>query len=143
MLRRSCMVVADFARCSQSFKTCSFPRFGIVFDRYAGFLIVLLIVGLCYLVGFYLTFSFEELPIRTCLVIPFAQLAVTDRLWFQVVSNVQSVMEQQYTGDITIVPRIRLQDYLNIVNNPTPEYLRHSQQIGQLTAWKRKAWGGC
>lgn len=54
----------------------------------------------------------------------------------KLVSNIQSVMSQKYTGDITLVPRIRKRDYLNIANNPTAEYLLHAQKIGQLTVWK-------
>lgn len=38
-------------------------------------------------------------------------------------SIIPTAFNQDYMGDITIVPHICLRDYLNMVSNPTPELI--------------------
>lgn len=44
-------------------------------------------------------------------------------------------MSQRYYGDITIVPDLDVDDYLNIVTNPTVEFLVNATLKGERATW--------
>ena len=48
-----------------------------------------------------------------------------------------SIFNQQYTGDINILPDIRPSEYLNMMMNPTPEFLLKAIVAGERAAWPR------
>ncbi|KAF8950883.1 hypothetical protein BGZ52_001188 [Haplosporangium bisporale] len=54
------------------------------------------------------------------------------------IHKVQAIMSQRYYGDITIVPDMGVEDYLNIVSNPTPDSLMASTLKGEKATWPRK-----
>ncbi|KAK3701688.1 Lipase 5 [Vermiconidia calcicola] len=45
-----------------------------------------------------------------------------------------SVLDQRYTGDITIYPKWDLARYWACLSNPTPEFLREAQRLGEQAA---------
>ncbi|KAF9182646.1 hypothetical protein BGZ51_004532, partial [Haplosporangium sp. Z 767] len=49
--------------------------------------------------------------------------------------KVQAIMSQRYYGDITIVPSFGVDDYLNIVSNPTNEFLMNATLKGERATW--------
>ncbi|KAF9108666.1 hypothetical protein BGX27_008266 [Mortierella sp. AM989] len=51
--------------------------------------------------------------------------------------KVQAIMSQRYYGDITIVPSIGPEDYLNIVSNPTVEFLAKAMLKGERATWPK------
>ncbi|KAF9380529.1 hypothetical protein CPB97_008280 [Podila verticillata] len=51
------------------------------------------------------------------------------------IHKVQAIMSQRYYGDITIVPDMGVEDYLNIVSNPTPDSLMASTLKGEKATW--------
>jgi hypothetical protein len=48
-----------------------------------------------------------------------------------------SVFNQQYTGDINIFPEIEPTDYLFMMANPTPDFMRRSTAIGERATWPK------
>ena len=48
-----------------------------------------------------------------------------------------SVFSQQYTGDINIFPEIEKREYISMLANPTPEFMRHSTAIGEKATWPK------
>jgi hypothetical protein len=46
--------------------------------------------------------------------------------------RVQNVLSQKYDGDITIVPDVKLRDYLQLISNPSRETLWDSVVRGML-----------
>jgi TAG lipase/steryl ester hydrolase/phospholipase A2/LPA acyltransferase len=48
-----------------------------------------------------------------------------------------SVFNQQYTGDINILPEIEPTDLLFMMANPTPEFMRRSSAIGERATWPK------
>ncbi|KAF9169552.1 hypothetical protein BGX21_007715 [Mortierella sp. AD011] len=55
----------------------------------------------------------------------------------ELIHKVQSIMSQQYYGDITIVPSISAEDYLNIVSNPNVDFLEHATLKGERATWPK------
>lgn len=53
--------------------------------------------------------------------------------------KVQAIMAQRYYGDITIVPDLGVDDYLNIVSNPTVEFLVNATLKGERATWPSKS----
>ncbi|KAG0060512.1 hypothetical protein BGZ89_012207 [Linnemannia elongata] len=51
--------------------------------------------------------------------------------------KVQAIMAQRYYGDITIVPDLGVDDYLNIVSNPTVEFLVNATLKGERATWPK------
>src|SRR5690554_7111724 len=49
--------------------------------------------------------------------------------------KVQAIMSQRYYGDITIVPSFGVDDYLNIVSNPTDDFLMNATLKGERATW--------
>ncbi|KAG0248541.1 hypothetical protein BG011_010168 [Mortierella polycephala] len=49
--------------------------------------------------------------------------------------KVQAIMSQRYYGDITIVPSFGVDDYLNIVSNPTNDFLMNATLKGERATW--------
>ncbi|KAG0069139.1 hypothetical protein BGZ92_004733 [Podila epicladia] len=49
----------------------------------------------------------------------------------------QAIMSQRYYGDITIVPDMGMEDYLNIVSNPTQDSLIASTLKGEKATWPK------
>ena len=45
------------------------------------------------------------------------------------------VLSQTYSGDITIVPDISLDDYRRLLSNPTPEWIRQAMYRSQRSTW--------
>ena len=48
-------------------------------------------------------------------------------------------MSQRYYGDITIVPNLGVEDYLNIVSNPTIDFLVDATLKGERATWPSKS----
>jgi predicted acylesterase/phospholipase RssA len=51
--------------------------------------------------------------------------------------KLQNVLTQRYYGDITIVPKVSLMDYVNVLSNPSRDYLLESIYRGVFNL-KRK-----
>jgi len=48
-----------------------------------------------------------------------------------------SVFNQQYTGDINILPEIKSTEYFHMMMNPTPEFMVQSMMAGERATWPR------
>ncbi|KAF9920230.1 hypothetical protein FBU30_009976 [Linnemannia zychae] len=53
------------------------------------------------------------------------------------IQKAQAIMAQRYYGDITIVPDIEVDDYLNIVSNPTVDFLVGATLKGERATWPK------
>ncbi|KAF9910969.1 hypothetical protein EC991_005144 [Linnemannia zychae] len=53
------------------------------------------------------------------------------------IQKVQAIMAQRYYGDITIVPDLGIDDYLNIVSNPTVDFLIGATLKGERATWPK------
>lgn len=53
--------------------------------------------------------------------------------------GLQSILEQDYRGNITIVPQFRLRDYWGIIRNPTPRMVDSLILEGERATWPRIA----
>lgn len=53
--------------------------------------------------------------------------------------SLQSILEQDYRGNITVVPQFRLRDYWGIVSNPTPRMVDSLILEGERATWARIA----
>jgi len=54
------------------------------------------------------------------------------------IQKAQAIMSQRYYGDITIVPDLEVDDYLNIVTNPSVEFLIGATLKGERATWPSK-----
>jgi TAG lipase/steryl ester hydrolase/phospholipase A2/LPA acyltransferase len=48
-----------------------------------------------------------------------------------------SMFNQQYTGDVNILPEIEPTDYMFMMANPTPEFMLRSTRIGERATWPK------
>ena len=48
-----------------------------------------------------------------------------------------SVFNQQYTGDINILPEIEPMDFMFMMANPTPEFMLRSTELGERATWPK------
>ncbi|OAP55117.1 hypothetical protein AYL99_10817 [Fonsecaea erecta] len=48
-----------------------------------------------------------------------------------------SLFNQQYTGDINVLPEIKPTEYLNMMMNPTPEFMIEATVAGERATWPR------
>jgi TAG lipase / steryl ester hydrolase / phospholipase A2 / LPA acyltransferase len=48
-----------------------------------------------------------------------------------------SVFNQQYTGDINILPEIEPTDFMFMMANPTPEFMLRSTELGERATWPK------
>ncbi|KAI8601247.1 acyl transferase/acyl hydrolase/lysophospholipase [Dissophora ornata] len=55
----------------------------------------------------------------------------------ELINKVQAIMSQRYYGDITIVPDLGVDDYLNIVSNPTVDSLVGATLKGERATWPK------
>lgn len=55
----------------------------------------------------------------------------------QCITRGASVFNQQYTGDINILPQIENRDYLTMMANPTPEFMIRSTVHGERATWPK------
>ncbi|KAG0360782.1 hypothetical protein BGZ54_009389 [Gamsiella multidivaricata] len=55
----------------------------------------------------------------------------------ELIQKVQAIMSQRYYGDITIVPDLGIDDYLNIVTNPTVQFLVDATLKGERATWPK------
>lgn len=55
------------------------------------------------------------------------------------IQKTQAIMSQRYYGDITIVPNLGVEDYLNIVSNPTIDVLVDATLKGERATWPSKS----
>ncbi|KAJ9606498.1 Lipase 5 [Cladophialophora chaetospira] len=62
----------------------------------------------------------------------FADLGISRRLY-----RWTSLFNQQYTGDINILPDIRPSEYLNMMMNPTSEFMLRAIVAGERATWPR------
>ncbi|KAF9579636.1 hypothetical protein BGW38_004031 [Lunasporangiospora selenospora] len=53
------------------------------------------------------------------------------------IHKTQAIMSQRYYGDITIVPCLDVEDYINIVTNPTVESLVNATLKGERATWPK------
>ena len=53
--------------------------------------------------------------------------------------NIHSVLEQDYRGNVTIVPPFRLRDYFGLFTNPTTEMVESLISEGEKATWPRLA----
>eukprot|EP01135_Chromosphaera_perkinsii_P012209 Nk52_evm28s2612 gene=Nk52_evmTU28s2612 len=51
--------------------------------------------------------------------------------------SAKSLLSQRYQGDITIVPNMRLRDYLTVIGNPSDDYLRIAAKEGERSTWPK------
>ena len=49
--------------------------------------------------------------------------------------RLQNVLSQKYHGDITIVPDVRFNDYMQIISNPTREFFWQAVMRGEKASW--------
>ena len=49
----------------------------------------------------------------------------------------QTVFNQQYVGDITIVPKLSFWDYFKIISNPTPSSFQYFEAKGRISAFSK------
>ena len=54
-----------------------------------------------------------------------------------VTTKLRSVLGQRYSGDITIMPEIPYVHFLNILNNPTPEFMEEALLNGERATWPK------
>jgi len=54
-----------------------------------------------------------------------------------VVTKLQSVLSQRYSGDINIFPHVPMVDFPKVLKNPTPEYMMGCMLAGQKATWPR------
>lgn len=52
-------------------------------------------------------------------------------------SQLASIIGQQYTGHITILPRDWIRDVRNVLRNPTPEFMDDARRKGERATWER------
>jgi len=50
-------------------------------------------------------------------------------------TKVSNVLSQRYSGDITIVPQVQYSQMLNVLKNPTTEYMVSAQLFGERATW--------
>eukprot|EP00123_Amoebidium_parasiticum_P010295 comp20009_c0_seq1/m.24516 comp20009_c0_seq1/g.24516 ORF comp20009_c0_seq1/g.24516 comp20009_c0_seq1/m.24516 type:complete len:729 (-) comp20009_c0_seq1:34-2220(-) len=50
---------------------------------------------------------------------------------------VRDVLNQKYTGHITIVPDIHFTDYPKIISSPEPEYMKRAILLGERSTWPK------
>ncbi|KAF9898982.1 hypothetical protein BX616_003392 [Lobosporangium transversale] len=55
----------------------------------------------------------------------------------ELIHKVQAIMSQRYYGDITIVPDLGTDDYLNIVSNPTMQFMVDATLKGERATWPK------
>ncbi|KAF9354973.1 hypothetical protein BGX26_007134 [Mortierella sp. AD094] len=55
----------------------------------------------------------------------------------ELIHKVQAIMSQRYYGDITIVPSLSPDDYLNIVSNPNVDFLAQATLKGERATWPK------
>ena len=48
-----------------------------------------------------------------------------------------SVFNQQYTGDINILPEVEPMDFMFMMANPTPEFMLRSTELGERATWPK------
>lgn len=53
------------------------------------------------------------------------------------VDKARSVLSQKYSGDITILPEMSMQDLPGILTNPTSEFIIRSTLLGERATWPR------
>lgn len=54
-----------------------------------------------------------------------------------ILTKVCSILSQQYSGDITIIPKIEWSDMARLVSNPTTEFMFKSCLIGERGTWPK------
>jgi TAG lipase / steryl ester hydrolase / phospholipase A2 / LPA acyltransferase len=52
-------------------------------------------------------------------------------------SRLGSIIGQQYSGHITVLPRDWLCDVRNVLRNPTPQFMEDSRRKGERAVWER------
>ncbi|KAF4120423.1 TAG lipase / steryl ester hydrolase / phospholipase A2 / LPA acyltransferase [Geosmithia morbida] len=53
------------------------------------------------------------------------------------VDKIRSVLSQKYSGDITILPEMSMQDLPGILTNPTVEFITRSTLLGERATWPK------
>jgi len=53
------------------------------------------------------------------------------------VDRVAGSAAQYYKGHVTISPKVRISDYLNLLRNPTPEYIAEASKISQQNTYPK------
>ena len=54
------------------------------------------------------------------------------------VSRYFNLITQTYSGNVTLFPKANLNDYFNILTNPTPEFLREGLSVGSRRVYHSK-----
>ncbi len=57
--------------------------------------------------------------------------------------NIHSVLEQDYRGNVTIVPSVRIRDYVGLFTNPTPDMVESLIAEGERATWPQIAMIRC
>lgn len=52
-------------------------------------------------------------------------------------TNLLRLANQNYKGDVTISPNVRISDFLNVLRNPTPDFVRDSRIISEKNTYKK------
>lgn len=50
--------------------------------------------------------------------------------------SMKYILEQTYTGDITIVPSVKMSDYLSLLHNPSFEQLQNCIDVSERSTWE-------
>ncbi|MFD2228710.1 DUF3336 domain-containing protein [Alkalimarinus sediminis] len=64
---------------------------------------------------------------------------VDNELLRQVSGHMYSIMAQNYYGDVTVAPQYSLKHYLNILRNPSPEFVQELILQGERATWPKLA----
>lgn len=51
--------------------------------------------------------------------------------------NLLNLMNQNYKGNVTISPNVRVSDFLNVLRNPSPDFVRESRIISEQNTYKK------
>jgi hypothetical protein len=51
--------------------------------------------------------------------------------------RLQNILSQKYTGDVTIIPKVKIEDFFSLISNPSKEKLEDSILRGEKAAWEK------
>ena len=55
---------------------------------------------------------------------------------FEGLANISGIINQRYTGDVTIIPDVDVSDCLKLLSNPSDAYLEKCTKISMKSTWK-------
>ncbi|KAK6458688.1 acyl transferase/acyl hydrolase/lysophospholipase [Scheffersomyces xylosifermentans] len=73
----------------------------------------------------------------SCEIVHYLQILNTMDIYKNLSNKLISVLSQKYSGDITILPDFKIQDFTKIFKNPTPEFLLDFIIRGAKASWPK------